>query len=511
MLILGKSKSLFTEEVFEDFKQKVTRSGKIKKYLHFDDRLKFSDIEDKLRLLLSGSKKNVSNYRFLPHVKILLKTPRYKYQSEDDSYSLETKIRPITFASHFDSFIYAFYAFAIGRLYEAYIKEKGFDDCVLAYRSDLNGDCNIQFAKKAFDAIQDFSTKNKSNCVAIALDIRGYFDTINHHLLKEKWCKVIGESELPKDQYSIYRQLTNYTYCTKKGLLRHFGIKTDENLRNLLTVMPATVTGSSVTDKFNYLRSKNLIVKNKSYKGVHDSESKGIPQGSPISALLSNIYLIDFDKWLYELCKKSGGHYLRYCDDILIITTTRRAKHLIERIGDVIKDAYKLDIQTKKSDIILFCEDETGRIRSYDVNGEGKLARARKGDKKLYKNLQYLGFEYNGSKTYIRSASLSRYFRKAKGSITKTMMMAYGKRSKTDKILKKSLYEKYSHLGRRNFLSYAFNASKKEYSNSEGKIKSGLASSSIRKQLSSHFTILQAEISKTSAQFAKMKSIRTKK
>ena len=59
--------------------------------------------------------------------------------------------------------------------------KRGSAECILAYRSDL-GKCNIQFAKEAFDQV-----RKRGECTAIALDIKGYFDNIDHETLKEKW------------------------------------------------------------------------------------------------------------------------------------------------------------------------------------------------------------------------------------------------------------------------------------------------------------------------------------
>lgn len=81
--------------------------------------------------------------------------------------------------------------------------------------------------------------------------------------------------------------------------------------------------------------------------------------------------------------------------------------------------------------------------------------------------------------------------------------MAYSDKSKRDKILKKQIFERYSHFGKRNFLSYAIKASKKRYySRSAKKYRVGMDSQSIRRQLSSHFAILEKEIiSKSNQRF----------
>jgi len=87
-----------------------------------------------------------------------------------------------------------------------------------------------------------------------------------------------------------------------------------------------------------------------------------------------------------------------------------------------------------------------------------------------------------------------------KGRIVKSVMMAYSKNSKSSVINKQQIYHRYSHLGKRNFLQYAYNASKKHYKNSEGKIREGLDSTSIKRQISAHFSIIEQEIRKTSEQ-----------
>ena len=79
-------------------------------------------------------------------------------------------------------------------------------------------------------------------------------------------------------------------------------------------------------------------------------------------------------------------------------------------------------------------------------------------------------------------------------------MMSYSSKGKSDKIFKKQLYERYSHIGKRNFLSYARNSAKKTYKNSKGDEYLGMDSKSIKRQLSAHFGIIEKEVIKTSQQ-----------
>jgi RNA-directed DNA polymerase len=47
----------------------------------------------------------------------------------------------------------------------------------------------------------------------------------------------------------------------------------------------------------------------------------GVPQGGPLSPLLSNAVLDDLDKEL----ERRGHHFARYADDFIILVKSRRA------------------------------------------------------------------------------------------------------------------------------------------------------------------------------------------
>lgn len=511
---------MFKEEEFEEFwkswsEQEETnykviknKSGKdsnkyLKKgYTHFDLRFWFPERKDELKALLKNglrfyNKKHQTEewWPFSPFLKILLKTPRYKYQQAEGHYDLETKIRPICFASHIDGLIFGFYAYALTKKYEAYIAKEGFSECPLAYRSNLDGKCNIQFSKEVFEEI-----KRRGNCSTIALDIKGYFDHIDHKKLKEKWIQVIGE-KLPPDQFKLYKALTEYSYVSKNSILRKYDIDL-KKLAHPPSTLLDLVPGKKDYEKYQRLRDDRLIVTNDKLKVLKKESSNpidttprkfGIPQGSGMSALLSNIYLIDFDKDLNEGAKNEGFFYRRYCDDILIVCDSDKAEKIQKEIIEKIKNEYYLEIQDKKVELTEFRPNSKGIIRAFNKKKESKagLQTTNANNESLYyKPLQYLGFEFNGQNIYIRSSSLSRYFRKMKGRIIKTVVMAYSDNGKDNKIWKKQIFERYSHLGNRNFLTYAYNASKEFYKNSKDEEKEGMNSPAIRKQLSKHFTVL---------------------
>lgn len=483
-------------EAIESRNYKVTGTGSrtfLKRgYVHLDKKIWFPEKKNDIQQILKSGLKVFNRthqrlewYDFDPFIKILHKTPRYKWQEDEEKYDLESKIRPISFASHRDSLVLGFYAFALNQQYQEYIRENGFSECVLAYRSDLDGKCNIQFSKEVFSAI-----KARGECTAVALDIKGYFDHIDHRLLKQKWAIVIG-GELPEDQYKIYKAITRYSYLSKNSVLKKYGIKKNRDhsgVACLLDVIP----GKKEFEKFQRLRKDRLVVVNK--------KNIGIPQGSAMSALLSNIFLVDFDRLLFEKSNREGFIYRRYCDDIIFICRSEDAAVLKQFAIDTIKEEYGLTIQESKVEITKFAINQAGKLRAFDgkkMQTEGLDIVPPADEKNYYRSLQYLGFEFNGQKIFLRASSLSRYFRKMKRRIHKTVKMALSDNAVKGKLWREQLYHRYTHLGKRNFLSYAYNAAAKEYTNAAGQTKEGMNSSAIRQQLKRHFSIMLTSLEKS--------------
>ena len=93
----------------------------------------------------------------------------------------------------------------------------------------------------------------------------------------------------------------------------------------------------------------------------------GIPQGAPISDLLANLYLLDFDIAISAKANLAGGRYYRYSDDIFIIipgdenaaiNMEADVRHLISQFGS------KLEIKEEKSAIVAYSQcDEDQRCK----------------------------------------------------------------------------------------------------------------------------------------------------
>jgi RNA-directed DNA polymerase len=458
----------------------IQRGKYLKKgYLHFDDRYWLPSKIREFKEFISDSK-NICNHSFLPFLKVTLETKRIKYSEAKKRRCVSVKERPICYAAHIDSLIYSFYATVLDKYYEDVIAFEGLSDNILAYRS--LGKNNIDFSFEVFKYIEDIGKTNE--CVAIALDVKSFFDTLNHNHLKNKWLEVLKKKNteltaLPEDHYKIFRSVTKYAFCEKNKILESLNLSEKAIKKNKI---PKLCSIKEFRDK---IRTDGLINVN--------IENKGIPQGSPISAILSNIYMLDYDRTIAELANKENFLYRRYCDDIVVVCRIEQAEQLKAILYKEI-ERYNLTIQPEKEEVVYFRKNTIGKLRGYEDNLKEK-----------YKSLQYLGFEYNGLNAYIRSSSISRYHRRLRSGIRETIKRAYGKKSKGTKIFRQKLYHRFSHLGKRNFIAYAHR--------SLDKAKIILNSTNIKNQVAQHFNTIKEiiKVKKLKIEYKKKRKGKLKK
>lgn len=81
---------------------------------------------------------------------------------------------------------------------------------------------------------------------------------------------------------------------------------------------------------------------------VHASGGEGTSQGSPLSPLLSNIFLDDFDQWMWQ----KQTRFVRYADDIRVFVRSRRAAdRALAQVAKFLEGKLKLQVNQDKSSI----------------------------------------------------------------------------------------------------------------------------------------------------------------
>ncbi len=391
---------------------------KPRRYLHFDEPIPIG-----VARAIATVPETVAKWAFLPMLQCALKVRKVKRRH--GTLERSTKTRPICFASHKDAAIYTYYGALLVHEYENSLKTNDLTRVVTAFRPN-SGKCNIDFAKEAFDWI-----RTQTECVALGFDIKSFFDSLSHKQLKKRWATLLGAKVLPPDHYAVYRSITRYSFVSREAALKAFGISENNPRAN---------------NRRKFCNSSEFRAKIRDAGLIQQNDGgKGIPQGSPMSAVLSNLYLLDFDRCINERVAAVGGFYRRYCDDMLCVVPFANAREIETLIITEIAKV-ELEIQVAKT------------TRNHFRRSGTKIA--------VDKPLQYLGFVFDGERVLLRNAGITRFYSrlragvglaaatKAKGDLQRTVAEAAA-----DRIRRKKLNIRYSYLGNRNFVSYAVRAS----------------------------------------------------
>lgn len=423
---------------------------------------------------LATSPDRVARHAFFPFIFSVVTTQKIVARQVGGFEHRPPKNRSIAYAGHADSHIFGHYSDVLSERYEAQLQERGLTECVTAFRK-LNGQNNTHFANEAFDFIAQ-----TPSCAALAMDVSDFFGSIDHSQLKNAWAATIGQHRLPADHFAVFKAITKYCQVERDLLFDALHIPCNQPRSAGPHRLPLLDRGGrhSIPDNLNrlcpphrfreWVRERGLLQVN--------TAGRGIPQGSPISAVLSNIYMLEMDTTLQAFVEAHSGLYRRYCDDILVVMPTTELRDQARDIIEAQLVRLRLNFNPSKTEHVNFPPERP-------IHG---------------KPLQYLGFTFDGRHKRIRPASVARYSRR----MLKAVSRAKAQRQWADHInihpqpsslRKKRLYRMYSYLARklgrtknerRNFITYACDAAR--IMNDPG----------IKKQVKGHWKRLQEEIEK---------------
>lgn len=438
-------------------------------YVHLDFPLNWAAAER-----LATNPANVAIHPFHPFIFSVKTTQKIVKAPEGTLTTRPPKNRIIAYAGHADSHIFSHYSDILGEQFEAEIRERGLHECVTAFRK-LEGRRNIHFANEVFELI-----RQTGSCSVLALDVSDFFGSLNHTVLKTAWESMLQQQRLPADHFAVFKAITRYCQVDRDALFNvlHIPVKDPRSTGNHRLPHLDQDRNRTIPDNPNRLCSPDRFrvwVRERGLLQINTSD-KGIPQGSPISAVLSNIYMLEMDTALNAFATANGGLYRRYCDDILVVMPTPDLRNQVQQLIETWLRDLRLQFNPSKTEQIEFTSDRP-------VTG---------------KPLQYLGFTFDGRHKRIRPGSVARYYRKMRRGVLRAKYQRERADGQADReapspLKKKKLYRQYSYLvkklgknkeERRNFLSYAFDAAR--IMNDPG----------IKMQVKAHWKRLQEEIAK---------------
>lgn len=210
------------------------------------------------------------------------------------------------------------------------------DRLVLSIMKDILNDVfgdNIsrEFIKKKIEKVNEAFKSNSYNCY-IKLDMKNFYGSLNHEVLLETIKNIV------KNERFIY-------------------------------LVDKAIKGKTIS---SHERKDNV-----------ETSMLGVPQGLPISNILADIYMAEFDKFHLSSTKYK---YFRYVDDIIIFCDEKDSESIFNSIFSELEKVLKL------------------QPHPLDESNKSKTCIG-----KIESTFSYLGYEFKGDSITVREFSIKRY------------------------------------------------------------------------------------------------------
>ena len=158
-----------------------------------------------------------------------------------------------------------------------------------------------------------------------------------------------------------------YTHAVEVDLSKYFDTLNHEMLMNFLR--------KQIHDKRVLELIKRYLKSGVMENGVVCKTEEGSPQGGPLSPLLANIYLNEYDQKM----ERRGVKVIRYADDIVVLAKSKRAaQHLLESSRKLLEGKLKLTMNAQKSRTVSVLAHKNFKFLGFCLgkNGKGIYIRA---------------------------------------------------------------------------------------------------------------------------------------
>ena len=189
-----------------------------------------------------------------------------------------------------------------------------------------------------------------------------------------------------------------YKYAVNMDLEKFFDTV---NQSKLIEVLSRTIKDGRVISLIHKYLHAGVVVRNK-FEETH----VGVPQGGPLSPLLSNIMLNELDKEL----EKRGHRFVRYADDLIILCKSKRsAERTLAGIIPYMEKKLFLKVNREKTVVADIREIKFLGYSFYVVKKEGRLRAHSKSIAKMKERIKTLTSRSNGWGDARRKEELRQY------------------------------------------------------------------------------------------------------
>jgi len=173
------------------------------------------------------------------------------------------------------------------------------------------------------------------------------------------------------------------------------------NQSKLMEVLSQTVKDGRVISLIHKYLNAGVIVRNK-----FEETKVGVPQGGPLSPLLSNIMLNELDREL----EKRGHRFVRYADDMVILCKSERsAKRTLTNVIPYIEEKLFLKVNREKTVVAYISKIKFLGYSFYRYGKEGRLRIHSKSIAKMKERIKTLTSRSNGWGDARRKEALRQY------------------------------------------------------------------------------------------------------
>jgi len=189
-----------------------------------------------------------------------------------------------------------------------------------------------------------------------------------------------------------------YKYAVDMDLEKFFDTV---NQSKLIEVLSRTVKDGRVISLIHKYLKAGVVIRNK-----FEETRVGVPQGGPLSPLLSNVMLNELDKEL----EQRGHPFVRYADDLVILCKSKRsADRTLANIVPYIEDKLFLRVNREKTDTAYISRIKFLGYSFYVYKGEGRMRVHLKSIAKMKERIKALTSRSNGWGYERRKEALRQY------------------------------------------------------------------------------------------------------
>ena len=169
----------------------------------------------------------------------------------------------------------------------------------------------------------------------------------------------------------------------------------------LIEVLSRTIKDGRVISLIHKYLNAGVMTKDR-----YEPSEQGVPQGSPLSPLLSNVMLNELDREL----ERRGHRFVRYADDgAIFCKSMRSAERTMRNIIPFIEKKLFLRVNREKSHVAYISKVKFLGYSFYRMKGQGRLRIHPKSVQKMKARIKKLTSRSNGWGNERRKESLRQY------------------------------------------------------------------------------------------------------